>query len=158
VNFYELLRFCGHQASADAHLGFRHLIQAAAALERRSHREYLTGPDDRVFLDRRGAEVLDYDAVARRRFKATRDRAGVASPRLGNDELSFHELRDSYATFAARMYGDPRDVQRSMGYASITTTEIYAHFLPRLDEAQRGNAGLAALLGEAPTTSTRELV
>jgi hypothetical protein len=54
------------------------------------------------------------------------------------------------------MYGDPRDAQRSMGYASIMTTEIYARFLSRLDDAQRGSGRLAALLGEAPTTSMRE--
>lgn len=123
--------------------------QAAQALERLSHRGHQTGPDDRVFIDPRGDQVLDYDAVAQRRFKATRDRAGLTSPRPGPDELTFHDLRHSYGTVAARIYGDLRDVQRFMGHASITTTEIYAHFLPRLDDAQRGSAGLAALLAEA---------
>lgn len=121
---------------------------AAAALERLSRRGYQVADDDYVFVDPRGDEVLDYDAVAQRRFKATRDRAGLTSPRPGDAELRFHDLRHTFGTVAARIYGDLGEVQRYLGHASITTTEIYAHFLPRLDAARRGSEGLAALLAE----------
>jgi hypothetical protein len=33
-----------------------------------------------------------------------------------------------------------------MGHASITTTELYAHFIPRHDAARQGTAGLTTML------------
>ena len=36
-----------------------------------------------------------------------------------------------------------------MGHASVTTTELYAHFVPRRDAAARGTAGFASMLGDA---------
>jgi hypothetical protein len=47
---------------------------------------------------------------------------------------------------AASIYANLREVQEYMGHASVTTTELYAHFVPRLDAAARGTAGLAAML------------
>jgi site-specific recombinase XerD len=50
-----------------------------------------------------------------------------------------HDLRHTYGTLAAAIYKDLRKVQRFMGYASITTTEIYAHFLPAVEAASEGH-------------------
>jgi integrase len=52
--------------------------------------------------------------------------------------LTFHDLRHSYGTLAASIYANLREVQEYMGHASVTTTELYAHFVPRLDAAARG--------------------
>jgi hypothetical protein len=38
----------------------------------------------------------------------------------------------------ASVYANLREVQEYMGHASVTTTELYAHFVPRLDAAARG--------------------
>jgi hypothetical protein len=75
-----------------------------------------------------------------------RDAAKLTSPRAGDEPLTFHDLRHSYGTLAAAIYRDLRQVQAYMGHASITTTEIYAHFIPRTDAATRGSAGLSAML------------
>jgi hypothetical protein len=45
-----------------------------------------------------------------------------------------------------------------MGHASITTTEIYAHFVPRTDAATKGSAGLDAMLAPAGLTREGEIV
>jgi hypothetical protein len=42
-------------------------------------------------------------------------------------------------------------VQEYMGHASVTTTEIYAHFVPRQDAAARGTAALAEALSAGGT-------
>jgi len=45
-------------------------------------------------------------------------------------------------------------VQEYLGHASITTTEIYAHFVPRTDAATKGSAGLEAMLSPSTELST----
>jgi hypothetical protein len=40
-----------------------------------------------------------------------------------------------------------------MGHASITTTELYAHFLPAVEAASQGTAGLTALLSTDLSTN-----
>jgi hypothetical protein len=47
---------------------------------------------------------------------------------------------------AASIYANLREVQEYMGHASVTTTELYAHFVPRRDAAARGTEGLEAML------------
>jgi hypothetical protein len=47
------------------------------------------------------------------------------------------------------IYKDLRKVQQFMGHASITTTEIYAHFLPAVEAASEGTVGLSAMLSLA---------
>ena len=85
--------------------------------------------------------TLGYDWTTRR-FKAARDAAKLTSPRAGDEPLTFHDLRHSYGSLAAAIYKDLRQVQEYMGHASITTTEISAHFVPRTDAASKGSAGL----------------
>jgi integrase len=105
-------------------------------------REHFSSDDDYVFCQDTG-EPLGYDWTTRR-FKAARDAAKLTSPRAGSEPLTFHDLRHSYGTFAARIYKDLHKVQHFMGHASITTTEIYAHFLPAVQAASEGTAGLSA--------------
>ncbi len=50
----------------------------------------------------------------------------------GNQRVTVHSLRHSFAT-SLLMAGTPiQDVQALLGYANISTTQIYAHCLPRL--------------------------
>jgi len=107
-------------------------------------RPMFASDDDYVFCNEQG-EPLGYDWTIRR-FKAARDAAGLTSPRPGDEPLTFHDLRHTYRTLAAAIYKDLRQVQEYMGHASITTTEIYAHFVPRTDAASKGSAGLDAML------------
>lgn len=121
--------------------------QAAVELDDLSRRENFTAQDDYVFCNAVG-EPLGYD-WAIRRFKTARDDAGLKSPRANPRDLTFHDLRHSYGTLAARIYKDLRIVQEYMGHASITTTELYAHFVPRHDAAAKGTEGLRAMLEAA---------
>jgi integrase len=117
--------------------------QAATILARLSQREQLTDSDF-VFSNQAG-ESMDYDR-ATDAFKRARAAAGLRSPRPHPGHLTFHDLRHTYGTLAATIYKDLRQVQEYMGHASITTTELYAHFIPRHDAAQQGTAGLMAML------------
>jgi integrase len=76
------------------------------------------------------------------RTSATRrqETRGPCQPTHRSDArtLTFHDLRHSYGTLAASIYANLREVQEYMGHASVTTTELYAHFVPRLDAAARG--------------------
>lgn len=118
--------------------------QAARVLDTLSRREHFTAETDYVFVTAVG-DSLDYDTTTRA-FRRSRDAAGLASPRPHDRTLTFHDLRHSYGTMAASIYGNVREVQEYMGHASVTTTELYAHFVPRLDAAARGTAGLSAML------------
>lgn len=119
--------------------------QAARVLDTLSQRESFADSTDFVFVTAVG-ESLDYDSSARA-FRQARDAAGLTSPRAHESNLTFHDLRHSYGTMAASIYANLREVQEYMGHASVTTTELYAHFVPRLDAAARGTAGLTAMLG-----------
>jgi integrase len=121
--------------------------QAAAVLDKLSRREHFTELDDYVFCNDVGG-ALGYDWTTLR-FKVARDAAKLTSPRPNDRKLTFHDLRHSYGTLAARFYGNLRDVQEYMGHASVTTTEIYAHFVPRVDAAARGTAALTEALSGA---------
>jgi integrase len=118
--------------------------QAAAVLDGLSRREHFSDDDDYVFVNEVG-EALGYDWTIRR-FRVARDAAKLTSPRANERELTFHDLRHTYGTLAAKFYGDVREVQHYMGHASVTTTEIYSHFIPRTDAAAKGTAALAAAL------------
>jgi integrase len=109
--------------------------QAAMPLAKMRDREHFTGDDDYAFCQETG-EPLGYDWTIRR-FKAARDAAKLTSPRAGDEPLTFHDLRHSYGTLAAAIYKDLRQVQEYMGHASITTIEIYAHFVTRTDAASK---------------------
>jgi integrase len=126
--------------------------QAAAALDGLSRREHFADDDNYVFVNDVG-EALGYDWTTRR-FKVARDAAGLTSPRPNERELTLHDLRHGYGTLAACFYGNLREVQEYMGHASVTTTEIYAHFVPRQDAAARGTAALAEALSPLVSEET----
>ena len=71
---------------------------------------------------------LDGSAL-RRRFKRARDQAGLRP-------LRFHDLRHTFGSTAIRV-ADPREVQEWLGHADFTTTQIYMHYKPRTDAAER---------------------
>jgi integrase len=126
--------------------------QAAMPLARLRDREHFTDDDDYVFCQETG-EALGYDWTIRR-FKAARDAAKLTSPRAGDEPLTFHDLRHTYGTLAAQIYRNLRQVQEYMGHASITTTEIYAHFIPQADAAAMATAARRAMLAPSTELST----
>jgi integrase len=126
--------------------------QAAMPLARLRDREHFTDDDDYVFCQDTG-DALGYDWTTKR-YRKARDAAKLTSPRAGDETLTFHDLRHSYGTLAAAIYKDVRQVQEYMGHASITTNEIYAHFIPRTDAATKGSAGLSAMLSPSTEPST----
>ena len=67
--------------------------------------------------------------LLRRRFKRAEKAAGLA-------ELRLHDLRHSFATLAVQVF-PLSDVQQMLGHASVTTTAIYLHHVPRHDQADR---------------------
>jgi integrase len=98
--------------------------QALAAL---GLRDVLTGPRDRLFVGRDGGHV-DLSTF-RERFGAAQDRAKV-SPRR-----DVRQLRNTFGTVCASEGVPLRTLQEWMGHESITTTEIYASFMPRHQDA-----------------------
>jgi integrase len=98
--------------------------QALAALGLRDH---FTGPQDRVFGSREG-EHVDLSAF-RDRFHAAQDRAKVEPRR------DVRQLRNTFGTVCASEGVPLRTIQEWMGHESITTTEIYASFMPRHEDA-----------------------
>lgn len=57
--------------------------------------------------------------------------------------MRFHDLRHSFGTLAVRAF-PLSDVQRFMGHADVETTMIYVHSVPKLDDAERLSALVAA--------------
>jgi integrase len=114
--------------------------QAAAALDRMSHRGEFTGPDDYVFASRPGRR-LDPSAL-RRRFERARDAAGL-------DPLRFHDLRHTYGSLLVAGGVDLASVKAAMGHSRITTTERYLHARPARELADR----FTRALGGAPAVS-----
>jgi integrase len=113
------------------------------ALARLAGRKRWTGPDDLVFVGMAGG-YLDGSAL-RRRFKRARDAAGLRP-------LRFHDLRHAFGSIAIRT-ADPRELQEWMGHSDFSTTQIYMHYRPRADAAQRLSAAFGSeaehLVGEA---------
>lgn len=98
--------------------------QALAALGLRDH---YTAPQDRVFGSADGAHV-DLSGF-RDRFHAAQDRAKVTPRR------DVRQLRNTFGTVCASEGVPLRTIQEWMGHESITTTEIYASFMPRHEDA-----------------------
>lgn len=90
---------------------------------------------DLVFADPATGGCLT-DTALRRRYNAARDAAGLRP-------LPFHSLRHSFGTTLARSGWPVGDIQALMGHANLATTEIYMHYAPRHDQAQRIDAAFA---------------
>lgn len=108
-------------------------------------RDVMTGPRDRVFIGRNGGHA---DLAAfRKRFGSAQDRAGI-SPRR-----DVRQLRNTFGTVCASAGVPLRRLQQWMGHESITTTEIYASFMPRDRDAALVSSAFAA--DDAKKASTR---
>jgi integrase len=100
--------------------------QAAVALDRLSRREHFTTPADRVFCNALG-RALDGSAV-RKRFKRTRDAAGLRPLRL-------HDLRHTHGSLLAAAGIDLVSIQVVMGHSALSTTSRYLHARPASEQA-----------------------
>jgi integrase len=101
--------------------------EVATALARLGQRERWTGGDGLVFPGVTG-DHLDASALYRR-FMAAARRAELR-------RLRFHDLRHTFGTtMAANPRVDLRRLQEWMGHSNISTTQRYAHFRPRHDDA-----------------------
>lgn len=106
--------------------------QAAAALDQLSRREDFTSPSDLVFISDTGSYLDDGDL--RRRFYATLRRAGLGHKRHEDPPLRFHDLRHTFGTLGAQVW-PLHDLQSYMGHATVSTTMIYAHSVPKHNAA-----------------------
>jgi integrase len=101
--------------------------EVARVMKGLAARGFMTAPIDRVFVGRDGGFV---DLVALgERFDGAQRRAGV-SPRR-----QLRQMRNTFGTVCAADGVPLRTIQQWMGHASITTTEIYASFMPRAQDA-----------------------
>jgi integrase len=99
----------------------------AAVLARLLQREEFTDDDDLVFCHPTTGDYLDHSALVRR-YKAALKSAGVRSAR-------FHDLRHTFGTRMASAGAPMVALQDWMGHGQLATTEIYADYAPRQDEA-----------------------
>lgn len=78
----------------------------------------------------------------------------TAQQRAGLKPIRFHDLRHTFGTICAAA-GIPLNViQGYLGHAHISTTEIYAHFAPKGDEAALIGAAFAAATQPSPAPAT----
>lgn len=93
-------------------------------------------PMDRVFIGKRGG-YIDGNRL-RHRFYEAQARAGIAPSR------TLHQLRHTFATVCAS-HGIPlRTIQGWCGHEDYATTERYAHFMPRHEDAALVSAAFSA--------------
>jgi integrase len=125
--------------------------QAGSALDKLSRRTFFTEPGDLVFVNPTGSYIDDGDM--RRTFYAALKRAGLGHKRHETPPLRFHDLRHTFGTLGAQVW-PLRDLQAYMGHASIQTTEIYAHHVPKTNAA---NALTALVSGSSSADSGHPL-
>lgn len=99
-------------------------------------RDYMTGGADLVFVGPQGGHVELSEL--RDRFNAAQDRAKV-SPRR-----ELRQLRNTFGTVCAAAGVPLRTLQAWMGHESITTTEVYASFMPREQDAAMVSAAFSS--------------
>jgi integrase len=110
------------------------VAEALASIKLRGHH---TGPRDLVFVNGVDGEHVGL-FVFRERFYSAQDRASI-SPRR-----NVKQLRNTFGTVCAAGNVPLRTLQQWMGHASITTTEIYASFMPRDGDAALVSAAFAS--------------
>lgn len=103
----------------------------ARELDRWSRRTEYGGEGDLVFAHPQSGRPLDRSKVTRRSKEACRA-AGVT-------EITFHELRHTFATRLAASGQPLRTIQEFLGHADIKTTQIYAHYVPSAREVEMVN-------------------
>jgi integrase len=107
----------------------------AALLELRAESKW-AGDDQLVFAHPHTGQELPGSSLGKR-FQAARDVASVP-------KITFHGLRHTFGTTLARAGWPVGDIQAMMGHADIGTTQIYMHYAPRHDQAERIAAAIAA--------------
>jgi integrase len=108
--------------------------QALECLERVSKLGHATGPNDLVFPSLSGG-LFDAGRVRASFYRGLED-AGLGYLREKDNPMTFHDLRHTFGTIAARIF-PLADVQAYLGHADIGTTMRYAHHVPRTDAARR---------------------
>jgi integrase len=101
--------------------------EVARDLRGLANRSYLTAPTNLVFVGRDGAHV-DTGTLGDR-FDDAQARAGITPHR------DLRQMRNTFGTVCAAKGVPLRTIQQWLGHASITTTEIYASFMPREQDA-----------------------
>jgi integrase len=101
--------------------------EVSEALTALRKRDNLIRARDRVFTGRDGGHI-DLSSF-RDRFGTAQDRADVAPRR------DVRQLRNTFGTVTASAGVPLRTIQEWMGHESISTTEIYASFMPRHEDA-----------------------
>jgi integrase len=118
--------------------------QAAAALNRLSHRHHFTAPDDLAFCNVLG-RPLD-DSALRRRFRRAQQAAHVRP-------LRFHDLRHTFGSLLAASGVDVVTIQKAMGHSALTTTSRYLHARPASEQAKVFTAAFTANAAEIAAVS-----
>lgn len=108
----------------------------AQELARVGQRSERTRPGDLVF-DRADGRHLDGDVVSER-YRRARDAAAKLDAEL--PPLRFHDLRHTFGTLCAAKGLDAVTIKTFMGHADLATTQIYMHFAPQADHAERLSA------------------
>lgn len=106
---------------------------AIEALERVRAAALATGPLDLVFPSLDGG-MFDAGRV-RTAFYDALDAADLGYLREKSNPMTFHDLRHTFGTIAARAF-PLADVQAYLGHSDISTTMRYAHHVPRNDAAR----------------------
>jgi integrase len=117
------------------------LIDQAVEVLRRIQAIYPSAPNDLV-LPNRANGMLGAGHV-RNAFYRGLTRAGLGYLRTKNNPMTFHDLRHTFGTLAARKL-PLNEVQAYLGHADIATTMRYVHHVPRPDAARRLSEAFAA--------------
>jgi integrase len=129
-----------HSSKGKSDLSTRRSVPMAdrvvAALDGWSQRSEYTGQNELVFAHPQTGNPLDRSKVTKR-FKEACTKAAVT-------EITFHELRHTFATTMAASGVPLRKIQEWLGHADSKTTQIYTHYAPDEHEVQMVNAGFAA--------------
>jgi site-specific recombinase XerD len=116
--------------------------RVVAALDGWSQRSIYTDQTELVFAHPQTGNPLDRSKVTKR-FKEACAQAAVT-------EITFHELRHTFATSMAASGVPLRKIQEWLGHADSKTTQIYTHYAPDEHEIQMVNDGFAVPVdGEA---------
>lgn len=113
--------------------------QAAAAFERVLDRERFTERHDLVFCNDIGGHIDG--STVRREYARARDKVARKET---IERLTFHDLRHTFGSNCAAAGVPLGLIQQWMGHADIQTTQIYVHWVPRHDDAERLTRALSA--------------
>lgn len=125
-----------HSAQGKSDLSTRRSVPMTDRLAREldgwSRRTAYGADGELVFAHPQSGRPLDRSKVSKR-FKAACRDAGV-------NEITFHELRHTFATRLAASGQPLRTIQEFLGHADLKTTQIYAHYAPSAREVEMVNA------------------